>query len=135
MFCTVGSWLADPVVCVRVAGGALLGTELCCGCSLAGRVAVVGGDEASSADATDGGMNRGKATTASAASFIVLLPNAGDERRLCFSGQRQQEEFVPTISNLAKQLYARRVTAGARPAMTNDRAMSEARPAPTSPAD
>src|SRR4051794_17734535 len=88
MFFTVVSWLADPVVCVRVAGGALLGTEVCCGCSLAGRVAVdlavsLGGD-ASSADAIEAGANRDKAITASAADFILHLPDAGGESRLYF---------------------------------------------------
>jgi hypothetical protein len=43
IFFTIGSRLASPVVWVVVAGGALLGMELCSVGFLAGRVAVVGG--------------------------------------------------------------------------------------------
>jgi hypothetical protein len=43
IFFTIGSRLASPVVCVVVAGGALLGIELWFAGSLAGRVAVAGG--------------------------------------------------------------------------------------------
>jgi hypothetical protein len=42
IFWTVGSRLASPVVWVLVAGGLLLRTEVCCGNSFAGRVAVAG---------------------------------------------------------------------------------------------
>jgi len=43
IFFTVGSRLASPVVWVVVAGGALLGMELCSAEFLPGRVAVAGG--------------------------------------------------------------------------------------------
>ena len=43
IFLTVASWLLMPVVSVVVAGGAALGTEVCAGAVVAGRVAVAGG--------------------------------------------------------------------------------------------
>ena len=42
-FLTVASWLVTPVVSVVVAGGLALGTEVCAGDVVAGRVAVAGG--------------------------------------------------------------------------------------------
>jgi hypothetical protein len=42
-FLTVASWFVTPVVSVVVAGGLALGTEVCAGDVVAGRVAVAGG--------------------------------------------------------------------------------------------
>ena len=42
-FFTVASWFVAPVVSVVVAGGLALGTEVCAGDVVAGRVAVAGG--------------------------------------------------------------------------------------------
>ena len=49
MLLLVASWLVEPVVWVAVAGGAVLGVEVCPAGSFAGRAAVDFGGEASSA--------------------------------------------------------------------------------------
>jgi hypothetical protein len=50
IFLTVGLWLlSPPVVCVLVAGGLLLGTDVCSGPFFAGRAALVPGELACAA--------------------------------------------------------------------------------------
>jgi hypothetical protein len=49
IFLTVGLWLLSPVVCVLVAGGLLLGTDVCSGPFFAGRAALVPGELACAA--------------------------------------------------------------------------------------
>ena len=63
IFFTVGSRLASPVVWVVVAGGALLGMELCSAGFLAGRVAVAGGGFACALAACVGSRLRRTAKT------------------------------------------------------------------------
>jgi len=79
---TTALWSVEPVSCVRVAGGALsFGREVSWGCSLAGRVAVVFGGEASSAHAAIGWKPRSeKAIRIGPIGFIVPTSMRGRRR-------------------------------------------------------